>query len=46
VSILQVTDIKKSYGGIRALTGCTMSFTEGAINGLIGRTVSKTTCST
>jgi ABC-type branched-subunit amino acid transport system ATPase component len=36
VSILQVTDIKKSYGGIRALTGCTMTFEEGAINGLIG----------
>ena len=36
MSILQVTDIKKSYGGIRALTGCTMSFAEGAINGLIG----------
>jgi ABC-type branched-subunit amino acid transport system ATPase component len=36
VSILQVTDITKSYGGIQALTGCTMTFTEGAINGLIG----------
>jgi neutral amino acid transport system ATP-binding protein len=36
VSILQVTGIKKSYGGIRALTGCTMTFEEGAINGLIG----------
>jgi ABC-type branched-subunit amino acid transport system ATPase component len=36
VSILQVTDIKKSYGGIRALTGCTMTFEEGAVNGLIG----------
>jgi ABC-type branched-subunit amino acid transport system ATPase component len=36
VSILQVTDIKKSYGGIRALAGCTMTFEEGAINGLIG----------
>jgi branched-chain amino acid transport system permease protein len=36
VSILEVTDIKKSYGGIQALTGCTMDFAEGAINGLIG----------
>jgi ABC-type branched-subunit amino acid transport system ATPase component len=36
VSILQVTDIKKAYGGIHALTGCTMTFEEGAINGLIG----------
>jgi neutral amino acid transport system ATP-binding protein len=36
VSILQVTDIKKAYGGIRALDGCTMTFEEGAINGLIG----------
>jgi ABC-type branched-subunit amino acid transport system ATPase component len=36
VSILQVTDIKKSYGGIQALAGCTMAFEEGAINGLIG----------
>jgi neutral amino acid transport system ATP-binding protein len=36
VSILQVTDIRKSYGGVRALTGCTMTFEEGAINGLIG----------
>lgn len=36
MSILQVSDVKKSYGGIRALTGCSMTFTEGAINGLIG----------
>jgi neutral amino acid transport system ATP-binding protein len=36
MSILQVTDIHKSYGGIRALAGCTMTFEEGAINGLIG----------
>jgi ABC-type branched-subunit amino acid transport system ATPase component len=36
VSILQVSDIRKSYGGIQALTGCTMTFEEGAINGLIG----------
>lgn len=36
MSILQVTDIRKSYGGIRALDGCSMTFEEGAINGLIG----------
>jgi len=36
VSILQVSDVSKSYGGIRALAGCTMTFEEGAINGLIG----------
>ena len=36
MTILQVTDIKKSYGGIQALNGCTMTFAEGAINGLIG----------
>jgi ABC-type branched-subunit amino acid transport system ATPase component len=36
MSILQVTDIHKSYGGIKALAGCTMAFEEGAINGLIG----------
>jgi neutral amino acid transport system ATP-binding protein len=35
-SILEVTGIEKSYGGIRALAGCTMAFEEGAINGLIG----------
>jgi ABC-type branched-subunit amino acid transport system ATPase component len=36
MSILQVSDISKSYGGIRALDGCSMAFEEGAINGLIG----------
>ena len=36
MSILQVSDIRKAYGGIQALTGCTMTFEEGAINGLIG----------
>jgi ABC-type branched-subunit amino acid transport system ATPase component len=36
VSILQVSDVTKSYGGIRALDGCSMTFEEGAINGLIG----------
>lgn len=36
MSILDVSGIKKSYGGIHALTGCSMSFEEGKINGLIG----------
>lgn len=36
MSILEVMDIRKSYGGIKALAGCTMAFEEGAINGLIG----------
>jgi ABC-type branched-subunit amino acid transport system ATPase component len=36
VSILEVSDIRKAYGGIQALSGCTMTFEEGAINGLIG----------
>ena len=36
MSILQVSDVSKSYGGIRALAGCSMAFEEGAINGLIG----------
>jgi ABC-type branched-subunit amino acid transport system ATPase component len=36
MSILEVAGITKSYGGIRALDGCTMSFAEGAVNGLIG----------
>ncbi|MGH3301063.1 MAG: ABC transporter ATP-binding protein [Streptosporangiaceae bacterium] len=36
MSILQVSDVTKSYGGVRALAGCSMTFEEGAINGLIG----------
>jgi neutral amino acid transport system ATP-binding protein len=36
VSVLEVTGISKAYGGIRALDGCTLTFEEGAINGLIG----------
>ena len=36
MSILEVSDIRKSYGGIKALDGCSMTFEEGAINGLIG----------
>ncbi|HEX7405422.1 MAG TPA: ABC transporter ATP-binding protein [Candidatus Nanopelagicaceae bacterium] len=34
--LLEVENISKSYGGIKALQLCTMNFTEGAINGLIG----------
>jgi neutral amino acid transport system ATP-binding protein len=34
--ILEAEDIKKSYGGITALNACSVSFTEGAINALIG----------
>jgi neutral amino acid transport system ATP-binding protein len=36
VTLLDVENISKSYGGIKALQVCTMNFTEGAINGLIG----------
>jgi ABC-type branched-subunit amino acid transport system ATPase component len=36
MTLLTVENISKSYGGVRALGGCTMSFTEGAVNGLIG----------
>jgi neutral amino acid transport system ATP-binding protein len=35
-ALLEVDGIKKAYGGIKALNGCSMSFAEGAINGLIG----------
>lgn len=35
-AILEAEDVAKSYGGITALSGCSISFTEGAINGLIG----------
>lgn len=36
MTLLEVDNISKSYGGIQALRNCTMNFTEGAINGLIG----------
>jgi neutral amino acid transport system ATP-binding protein len=36
MTLLEVNNISKSYGGIKALQLCTMNFTEGAINGLIG----------
>jgi neutral amino acid transport system ATP-binding protein len=36
MTILEVTGIGKAYGGIHALADCSMAFSEGAINGLIG----------
>lgn len=36
MSLLTVNEVRKSYGGVKALGGCTMSFADGAINGLIG----------
>jgi ABC-type branched-subunit amino acid transport system ATPase component len=36
VSLLSVEGVSKSYGGVQALRGCSMNFTDGAINGLIG----------
>jgi ABC-type branched-subunit amino acid transport system ATPase component len=36
VSLLEVHDVHKAYGGVRALDGCSMTFEEGKINGLIG----------
>lgn len=35
-SILEVNDIKKSFGGLQALAGCSFSVKEGSITGLIG----------
>jgi neutral amino acid transport system ATP-binding protein len=36
MSLLEASDVRKAYGGVQALAGCTMNFDEGAINGLIG----------
>jgi ABC-type branched-subunit amino acid transport system ATPase component len=36
VSLLEVADVHRAYGGIKALNSATMQFEEGAINGLIG----------
>jgi ABC-type branched-subunit amino acid transport system ATPase component/ABC-type branched-subunit amino acid transport system permease subunit len=33
---LEVMGVSKAYGGVRALNGCSMTFTAAAINGLIG----------
>lgn len=35
-AILEVKDIKKSFGGLQALSGCSFSVEEGSITGLIG----------
>ena len=35
-AILEAEAISKSYGGIKALNACSISFTDGAINALIG----------
>lgn len=36
MGLITVQDVHKAYGGVQALHGCTMSFDEGAVNGLIG----------
>jgi ABC-type branched-subunit amino acid transport system ATPase component len=35
-AVLEAEGISKSYGGLKALNACSVSFTEGAINALIG----------
>lgn len=35
-AILEVSDVKKSFGGLQALSGCSFSVAEGSITGLIG----------
>lgn len=35
-AIVEVGSISKSYGGVKALQGCSVHFAEGGINGLIG----------
>jgi ABC-type branched-subunit amino acid transport system ATPase component len=35
-NLIEVQDVVKAYGGIRALDGCTLAVREGEINGLIG----------
>jgi ABC-type branched-subunit amino acid transport system ATPase component len=35
-AILEVNDVKKSFGGLQALSGCSFSVVEGSITGLIG----------
>lgn len=34
--ILEVQDVTKSFGGVRAINGCSLSVAEGSITGLIG----------
>ena len=35
-ALIEVQGVAKAYGGIQALDGCSMSFEDGCINGLIG----------
>ncbi len=35
-ALLEVSEIKKSFGGLQALTGCSFSVEEGSVTGLIG----------
>ena len=35
-AILEVSDVKKSFGGLQALSGCSFAVEEGSITGLIG----------
>jgi len=34
--MLEVKDVEKSFGGLKAVAGCTLSVQEGTITGLIG----------
>lgn len=36
VAILEVDDVTKSFGGVRAVNGCSLTVAEGSITGLIG----------
>jgi neutral amino acid transport system ATP-binding protein len=36
MSLIEMRELAKAYGGIKALDGCTIEFEEGRINGLIG----------
>ncbi len=36
MALLQATDVTKAFGGIQALTGCSISVEQGSITGLIG----------
>jgi len=35
-ALLQIDHLTKSFGGIRAMDGCTLDFAAGAVTGLIG----------
>ncbi len=36
MSLIEIQEVAKTYGGIHALDGCTLSFEDGQISGLIG----------